>query len=460
MNELHYEEDVIIDYLVASEGSPEREEIEEHLVSCPSCRETADSYLEFAQSLSDATVWEREEFTSAVSRADETKVRSFVDYAGKLQDEQNAAVEQITTLLGFEQELRKPYIDMSPDLWTAGFLQELCEFVHGLLDRSPAEASSIADLAIHVGSLIPENSYAANTIHHLRGRAWKEKSQALWRIDRHAEALTALDRAEENLAKSSASAFDLATTAYVRALIFRDVDRLAEALSLVQGAIKAFEQFGSQKRVIHSRNLEGMIVYKIGDLKKAREIWNSLLMPVQRDRDLPALATIFNNLGNVSLELGDTDSAGSYLLQAISVFDDLGMRTEALRARWSIGRMMITSGRLDESIRRLRQIQEEFESLEMIQEAGLAALDVVEVLLRKNETEEATVICRYLVERFANAGMDSNAITALSYLREALAAGKANPKMAIQVRAYVEEIPRRRRPQLFAPHYPPPLPAF
>jgi tetratricopeptide (TPR) repeat protein len=178
-----------------------------------------------------------------------------------------------------------------------------------------------------------------------------------------------------------------------------------------------------------------------------------LVRPVQVEHDVHTLAQLFNNIGNCCLELGELDAAGTYLLQAVSIFEDLGIKVDAIHCRWTIGRLMLSSGRMTEALAKLRAIHEDFEQMHMVGEAGLVGLDMVEALLRLGKSDEASLICRYLVERFTNAGMSTNAVTALAYLREALAAGKATPKLASHVRNYLKELPRHREP-LFAP---PPL---
>jgi tetratricopeptide (TPR) repeat protein len=451
---LHYDENVLIDYLISPDDVEQSEAIEEHLSTCSSCRSLTEDFAHFSQELSNPEVWEREELSSALARADESKADEFTSYAARLQEERYAANSHLSSLLQVEPPFRPAMIELSPELCNAGVVHELCERAYQILEQSPAESIELSKLAISISDRLPASSYATNTILHLRGRAWKEHGLALRWVSRYDDALGALDQAERYFSQATVSEFDLATVAYVRTEIFYDLGRLSEALLLVGNCARVFAQFGDQERYLRSRLIEGTIRYKSGDIRAARQTWTELLKPVQASRDLQTLGSLLHNLGNACLELGEADEAGSYMLQAISIFEELGLRSEAVRGRWAIGRLVAASGRLDDAQRRLRQVQEEFEKLEMLGDAGLAALDIVELLLRTEQSSEAAVICRYLVERFTRAGMSDNAVAALSYLREALAAGKATPKLATHVRTFLAELPDQRE-RLFAP---PPLP--
>lgn len=447
---LHYDEDVLIDYLVSPEEVEQREGIEEHLSACASCRSLTEGFTQFSQELSNPEVWEREDLSSALSRANENKADEFAGYAARLQEEREAAGPRIESLLQVEPPFRAAMIEMSPDLWNAGVVQELCQRAYDILEQAPAESVELSRLSISISERLSAGSYAPSTILHLRGRAWKEHGLALRWVNRYDDALHSLDEAEQYFSQTTISEFDLAMVGYVRAQIFFELGRLSEALEVIEKCAVVFAEFGHRERYLRARLVEGNIRYKSGDIRAARQTWTELLAPVQAVQDLPTLGYLFLNIGNACLELHEADPAGSYLLQAISIFEDLGYKTEAVRGRWAIGRLAATNGHLQEAMRRLRQVQEELEGLEMLGDAGLAALDIVEILLRTEQNSEAVVICRYLVERFTRAGMSSNAVAALSYLREALAAGKATPKLANHVRTYLAELPRQRE-RLFAP---------
>jgi len=125
MTELHYDEDVLIEYLVSPDQIPEKEAIEQHLAACLTCREVADSYLQFSQTLSDPEVWERPDLSAILLQTDKSPLSDLIDYSRMLEDENTAAAESMEMLLALDVEARKDLIDLSPELWTAAFARAL-----------------------------------------------------------------------------------------------------------------------------------------------------------------------------------------------------------------------------------------------------------------------------------------------------------------------------------------------
>ena len=125
------------------------------------------------------------------------------------------------------------------------------------------------------------------------------------------------------------------------------------------------------------------------------------------------------------------------------------METEATRGRWNLGHTLLAAGRSQDAIPVLRQAWHEFEKLDLIADAALAALQLAEALLLTGNTSEVAAICRDLIARFTAAGMTSRAITALSFLREAVAIGQAPPSLVRHVHDFMRELPAER-PRLFA----------
>lgn len=437
-------EDAIIDFLISPDDVAEPAAIEAHLASCQSCQETATSYRKFSQSLSSPATWEREEFGAMVARHDESQLQDFLSYTRQIDQEVAASTELVEKLLGLDSIARAELLELSSEYWTVGVTRELCERANGTVEKSPIDALGLSKLAIQVSQKLSPASYHAGTVFHLRGRALKEQALALKFLGRYPEALSSLDQAENTFAKASISEFDLAIVAFLRAMIFRDLQRVSEALVLAQKSAAIFSQFGHQRRFMHARILEAAILYSSGDLRSAKDIWTELLKVAKAENDTRTLASLMNNIGLCLVDLGDSSTAASYLMQAIALFKDLGLTTASLQSHWTLGRMLITSQKYNEGLTRLRSVHEQYELMEMSGEAGLVALDIVEALLATSRAEEAAVICRYLVEQFTRCGMSSNVLTAVSYLREALVSGKASPTLAKHVRNYVAEAPHKQ----------------
>ncbi|HYU26780.1 MAG TPA: hypothetical protein VEO74_16320, partial [Thermoanaerobaculia bacterium] len=68
-------------------------------------------------------------------------------------------------------------------------------------------------------------------------------------------------------------------------------------------------------------------------------------------------------------------------------------------------------------------------------------LDIVEALLANGDSSEVARLCAGLAKSFVAAGMTGNALTALAYLRQAIASGRADRGLVEEVRAYLAGAP-------------------
>jgi len=82
-------------------------------------------------------------------------------------------------------------------------------------------------------------------------------------------------------------------------------------------------------------------------------------------------------------------------------------------------------------------VRREFIRNSLAEEAGICGLDVVEGLLVLGRGAEAVNLARKIVHEFTNAKLNTRAITALSYLTEAIVAKRASATMAHDVREYI-----------------------
>ncbi|HUF18479.1 MAG TPA: hypothetical protein VMS12_10595 [Thermoanaerobaculia bacterium] len=441
MNEIHYDEETLLTFLEDPIALDCGDDLELHMLECAPCGRLFESVREFYAALSDAAVWGEDEPSLLEAEPDPEKLEEFLAFARTLSSEEGEAERLVPALLRMPPEQWPAEIDASPRLRTAAALRRISEEARRMLNIEPARALELAVLASDFAESLTVDSYTGDTVFQLRGVCWKERANALRYLGRLKEAIKALDRADMAFSQTSVCHFDLATVAYVRGTLLVEMERTAEALELARTSADTFLTFGDLRRYSHSKMLEGAIYFGRHDYAQARDVWIALLKPLRANNDLNSLANLFNNIGQCFVKLGDSDSAGTYFLQAMLLYQDLGMETEKVRSRWGLARLLVSTGKFAEGIVRLKQTRSDFNSLSMRGDAALVSLDMVEAMLASGQNEEVPVICRELADQFAMEGMNSTAGMALAYLREAVAAEEANPEVIGHVRAYLEELP-------------------
>jgi hypothetical protein len=341
------------------------------------------------------------------------------------------------------QRLRK-----EPGANTAGVVKELLERWRGMVRISPSNALQVTALAIQVANAIDVAEYPCDYVVKLRAQTCRDHAFVLSYMGRQAEALDYADRSRRLFEQVPLPEYDLARLGIVKATILRQVERTSEATLLARDAAETFLRFGDRTRYVNARMTEASSHFDCGNMAAALRVF------LEIDGD-PALdhfgaVTVKHGIASCYAGLGQPEQVLEHVQRCIVEFELLGMETERTRSRWLLGHALAASGRTTQAIPVLRAAWRELAQFEMVSDAGLAALELAEALLVVNQPAEVPAICRDIIALFTRTGMASRALTALSFLREAVAIGQATPSLVRHVHTFLRELPKEQ-PRLFAP---------
>jgi tetratricopeptide (TPR) repeat protein len=317
------------------------------------------------------------------------------------------------------------------------------------MDRvSPANALHVTALAIQVANALDIAEYPCDYVVKLRAQAYRDHAFMLSYMGRQPEALEFVERSRRLFEQVPLPEYDLARLGIVKATILQQIDRAGEATLVAHEAAETFLRFGDRPRYVNARLSEATSLYASGALQEALRVFKDL------DGD-PALddfgsVTVKHSIASCYSDLGQPEVAIEYAQRCIAEFGVLGMETERTRSRWLLGHALAALGRTNDAIPVLRAVWREFEQFEMSSDAGLVALEYAEALLVAGHPDEVPAICRDVIALFTRTGMPSRALTALSFLREAVAIGQATPSLVRHVHSFLRELPKEQ-PRLFAP---------
>ncbi|HVG25248.1 MAG TPA: tetratricopeptide repeat protein [Thermoanaerobaculia bacterium] len=439
----HFDDESLFEYVEGT--SPKASEIASHVSSCGECANEVGEQREMITTLGDRDVWQAAPVASPTPRQFIVNVAAFAEQA-RLEDEQAVILcEEILSgpPAWWKQSLRK-----TEGAYTAGMVKQLLERMRTLVSSSPANALQVTALAVEVANTLDVTAYPCDYVIKLRAQSLRDHAFVLAFLGRYPEALEVAERSKRLFDQVPLPEYDLARLALVRAHILQSIDRVPEAARLAREAGDTFLRFGDRARYISARLSEGSVMYCGRDLARAMEIWQS----IENDPGLDDVAAvrIAHNIALCLSELQRPAEAAEYLVRCVAQFEMLGMQTERTRSRAVLGHALLVAGRAAEAIPVLTRTWREFEQLDMVADAGLAALELAEALLATGRTDEVPAICRDVIAQFTRAGMASRAITALSFLREAVAIGQASPSIVRHVHAFLRELPSDQ-PRLFAP---------
>ncbi|HYH09845.1 MAG TPA: tetratricopeptide repeat protein [Thermoanaerobaculia bacterium] len=437
----HYDDEALFEYV---EGmSPVAADIESHVSACGRCSTEVGEQREMIAGLGQKDVWE-----SGPVPAPRKFVLNVAAFAERARQEDERATVLCDEILTGPSAWWRQRLRTSDGVQTAGMVKQLLERWRPMVQSSPPNALQVTALAIELANAIDIAEYPCDYVVKLRAQAFRDHAWVLSFMGRHPEALDFVDHAKRLFEQVPLPEYDLARVATVKALILHAVDRKTEAVELAREAAATFLRFGDRTRYLNAKIAEGISLYENGAVSHALEVWTSI------DGD-PALdeanaVQIRHNLAICYADLGQPDRALEHVQSCIAHFEFLGMDVARTRSRWLMGRALVACGRQQDAIPVLRAAWQEFQHFEMTGDAGLVALELAEALLLRGEADEVPAICREVITQFTRAGMASRALTALSFLREAVAIGQASPDLVRHVHAFLRKLPAEQ-PRLFAP---------
>lgn len=438
---MHYDDEAIFEYVEGT--SPISRDIESHVSECEECSAEVVEQREMLVHLSSPEVWET---PPPPPRQFVIDVAAFAERTRWEEEDAVAVCDAVLTgpPAWWPQSIRK-----SGNAYTAGMVKELLQRMRSMLGSSPANALQITALAIEIANELDVADYPCDYVIKLRAQACRDHAYVLSFMGRYSEALELTERSKRLFDQVPLPEYDLARLALVKASILRAIDRIDDAVSLIQDAADTFLRFGDQTRYFAARQTEASALYMRGNVEQALVVWEEVQAA---DAPLDELASVrlAHNIALCYSDLGRPADAIQYIQRCVAEYAMLGVETERTRSRWLLGHALTACGKYHDALPILRQTWREFEQLEMIGDAGLVALELAETLLVVGQSDEVPGICRDVIGQFTRAGMASRALTALSFLREAVAMGQATPSLVQHVSAFLRKLPAEQ-PRLFAP---------
>ncbi len=329
-----------------------------------------------------------------------------------------------------------------PDSWrTLGFVCEITSSAAAVLEQEPALSRSLAQFAVAVATSLERGSYPEIAIAQVTGQALKELGTAHRYLSSYDASLRAYGAARRCLAEFGALANDQASVDLATAVVLSETGRHDEALALIDEVTPVLGSFEDEKRMVQAMLLKAMIHHRRGNLAAARTAYQDALAGAENQDDLHTLAAIFNNMGQVLVDLNETNAAALALSRARDLFAALEMPAEVARTEMGLSRLCLRRGAHEDALRLSQSVRMRFLELRMVEEAGLASLDMIDALIATGKEDEAYRMSEAVLSEFRQAGLNERALLALEYLRELVRNHPAASSPSIRhVRSYLEEL--------------------
>jgi tetratricopeptide (TPR) repeat protein len=443
----HIDEDALAEYVFADgRAGAAFAAIEGHLKDCEECDARYRGIAAFFDALTSRDMWEAADAGAGVSANE----RTILEFAARSQEEYAEARKALAPLIADTVGFVRERIERHEGFRTGGAVRVLSEAANEACERNPLHARNLADAAVVIAERLSTDDYPLDTVQTLRSLAWKERANALRFLAEYPAALDALDHAQRELSRLGPHAFEMGNIAYIRAVVFTYMDRLAEATTQAVESARIFAAYGDEERWMRARSVEAGVLFYRSEFAEAARAFEQLRAYAESKNDAIGIARHSYHMATCFLELGDATRAGPLLLDARRTYEGHNVRTEVVRTDWMLGVMARVAGRFEESITQLRASRTRCEELGMADESANVTLDLVESLLLTGQTREITKLCTDVTRHYRRAGKLRQALTAAAFLKEAAAAGNLNVRAVRHVRSFVQHL-ERQPDLLFAP---------
>lgn len=443
MRKPHLSNDQIItllqDAVSADLTEQERAAQREHFNGCARCAARYRQYERIVGALSQAAIWDQRPLPDIPDAATLARLSNLVR---QLHDESAGIPEVLDTTLTGSPDTWKAKLARLGNIHTYAMVRALVARSEATFATNTAGAMTTAAIAVEIADALRVDAYPFDLVINARAHAWFEYAFLLSYRGRFPEALPAIDQSEALFRQMPLMEFELARVKLVRASIFRSIDRIAEAISLTNEAAATFEFYGDEERLTKARSTQATMLIQLGRVAEALPLCQS----IEQNAALQATAEygfLLHNIGICYRGIARYDEAEAYLSHAIVELQKHNISAEKIRTEWSRAATLLAQGRLQDALPIFRQAWADFANAGLDTDAALVALDLAEALLANNQPEEVPAICRKLLDHFNRNSMMSRAVTALAFLREALAMGKATPAHVRHVADFIRQLPKQ-----------------
>src|SRR3954447_5899854 len=386
-------------------GSGEEEDMKHsddlrHLAECASCRQR------FAENVVPFNAERRRE-----------RALNFAAAASRLESERDETADVAARYLRDTPQSEWPRLAESNALRNNAALEQLSDEVRKRLERDPAQALAIANLAAAIAETIPPRTYPPLVIAQIRSTALRDRANALRYLGRFDEAFDAIETAESRLSAFPAAVHDRAVIWLVKAMILAQMDHFDEAEQMINAASVIFADVNDSARFLQAGLVHGNLLGRQERYAEAQNVFRDLLNVAVTSRDVETQARLHNNLGYCCVSLDDYTNANIRFSEAIARFTDLGLRAEVPRTNLGAAEVLLGKQQVDAGLVRLEDARRSFIALKMFGEAGLCALRMIEVQIDRGDVAQARTLTTIIINEFAAAGVDARAVQAVEDLQ-------------------------------------------
>ena len=345
-------------------------------------------------------------------------------------------------LQGFSFEKQKGLMRDVKRFRSWGLCELLCYESERLAASDATKAVQTAELAVLASSRLKEHEPAETLwLFQLRAFAWAHLGNAR-------RVLGELRSAEDAFAKSDAwweAASSMGNVLGYDARLFDlkaslriSQRRLPSALFLLDQALQISQERedGQTGRLLikKAKTLEEM-----GDLDRAIELLQRAEPFIEPERNSRLELCLRHNVMDLLSKAGRFQEAAALLPEVARLSESLGNQLDAVRLRWSRGRIAAGLGNTPEALRDLEEAREEFSRRNIGYDTALVTLELAALHAQEGRTEDVKVLAGEMLPIFQAQDVPREAVAALAFFVQAAERGTFTAELAGRLVAFLQQ---------------------
>lgn len=413
----------------------------DHLIRCPRCRNKLRRLLHsepgaLAENVIPLWRWQAEPVDYEFSL--DRPYRSLRHLPSAYGKEKVEALGLFSELSSYSPEKRLLIVNNSHRFHTWG----LCDL---LLQRSleqnfhrPGFGEGLALLALEITDRLDVLYYGAEAIEDLRARAWAcvANARRLKADLRGAEEAFAL--AFASLKRGTLHPMEKAVLLDLQASLLRAQRRFGKSLSLLQRAAAIFRKLGEKHRAGRVLINMSTVLYVAGEPEKSIPVIYEALELIDPAREPRLLLSAWHNLIYNLTEIGQFMEAQRLFIKAKPLYRQFPEPWVQNRSAWAEGRIALGLGQREQAKALLLTARDGFLSANAPYEMAVVSLELASLYAEEGRTTELKRLAEEMIPIFSSRQIHREALTALSFWKQAVEAEKVCRDLATEVASFLK----------------------
>jgi len=352
----------------------------------------------------------------------------------------------LADLAGLSRTQQKLLIGNSPKYQSWAVAEELLQESRRRWTEDPCEGGHLAWVATEITEALPARGFRARILNDLKAEAWSYVGNCR-RVQADLRgANEAFSKAAKYLEAGTGDLFERAQFEDLRASLFREERRFADAAQLLHNVVKIYREAGDERLEARSLLTLAKVLGDSGEVERCLETIRRAvsLLETQNEPWLNFVAKV--GWAYYLDDSGRASEAQALIPELRQLARQHGNRFDRLRVLWTEGRIWRSLGHVELAEEALKQVRAGFVDAEIGYDVALVSLDLAALYLGTGRIAEVKELAAEMLPQFAARQIHREALAAIALFEQAARKERATLALVQEISSKVKDASTRRTP--------------